>query len=311
MISSKAPLVSIIIPCYKAEKELPEALNSISQQEYKNWEIIVVNDGWPDRTEAIVKDFGKKHPSHSVVFLKHAKNAGLGQTRNTGIAAAKGDYFAFLDHDDIWETNHLATGIETLVQQNADLYFTTVAVFDSQTNYRHLDWGPTPEDMKNFADSLYGRNFIQPSGVIFTRELSKKLGPMDTHPKIHFCEDHDYWLRALNLQAKFCTSKSITCRYRSNNPAAATTKVAMMIEHNIFVQRKHLNSPVFSRSAKTKAISNNYKNLANFYWKTQHLLSLYLMLRAVYWNPCAWEIHRRFIKGLILWPTVLLKPHKV
>ena len=75
--STRPCLVSIIIPCYKAEKELPQALQSISEQIHTDWELVVVNDGWEDSTEKIITDFKALHPKQKIKYIKHPKNQGL------------------------------------------------------------------------------------------------------------------------------------------------------------------------------------------------------------------------------------------
>ncbi|NBY20049.1 glycosyltransferase family 2 protein [bacterium] len=116
-----APLVSIIIPCYKAEKELPSALDSIARQTHTNWEVLVVNDCWQDSTEDIVNQFQKSYPNNPFKFFRHSKNEGLGATRNTGIKAAAGDFVAFLDHDDRWDPKHLEHALTTMSRAKADI----------------------------------------------------------------------------------------------------------------------------------------------------------------------------------------------
>lgn len=303
-MDSFRPLVSIVIPCYKAEKELPTALASISQQTYSHWEIIAVNDGWPDNTDNILADFAKLHPNHKVRYLNHDKNQGLGATRNTAIAAATGTFIAFLDHDDLWESNHLFHGLDLIRKNKADIYYSSVLVFNADGTGNDWIWGPTPEDLKEFPQSIFGRNFIQPSSVIISKNFINKLGLMDTHPSVHFCEDHDYWIRSVNLEGKFVTSNEVTVRYRYANPDAATAKIPLMMEHDISVQKKHLEPNQFTESIKYRAISDNYRRLANYFWESNHLKSLIYLGLSVYWNPQNWGNLQQLVKGILYWPHI-------
>ncbi|HUN54984.1 MAG TPA: glycosyltransferase family A protein [Smithella sp.] len=90
------PLVSVIIPVFNTEKYLSEAIESILAQSYSPMELIIVDDGSTDSTAKIAKRFG------SLVRYHYQENSGAGVARNQGIAMAKGDYFAFLDADDLW-----------------------------------------------------------------------------------------------------------------------------------------------------------------------------------------------------------------
>lgn len=302
MVNSSHPLVSIVIPCYKAEKDLPTALDSISKQTFTNWEVIAVNDCWPDNTEKILADFQKCHPNQKIKFLRHDRNRGLGATRNTAIGAASGEFIAFLDHDDIWESNHLSHGLDLMQSHRADIYYSSVLVFNSDGTGNRWVWGPTPQDLQAFPQSIFGRNFIQPSTVIINRGFLHLLGPMDTDPNIHFCEDHDYWIRAVNLGGKFITSPDVTVRYRYANPEAATAKIPRMLSHDISVQKKHLNTNRFDSSIKHQAIADNYKRLANFFWESNHTKSIFYLARCVYWHPKNLANVRQLIRGLIYWP---------
>jgi len=293
-------LVSIIVPCYKAEKELPEALASIAHQTYPYWELIAINDAWNDSTPNLIADFAKAHPHHRVVFEKHAFNQGLGATRNTGMRLSRGELIAFLDHDDLWEKNHLESNVNSLKTSSASLSYSRVRAFDSQNRNREWIWGPTEEDLNRFPDSLFKRNYITPSSVVFKRELIEEIGLMDTDPPVHFCEDHEFWIRALSQNQKFVFSNEVTVRYRSNNPAAATSKKSMMLKNDLSVQKKHFWSPGFSLTFKRQSIANNYRLLSEVFWREQHTLSLYYLFLSLCWEPFHFPTLRRLIKGFIL-----------
>lgn len=91
------PLVSVIVPCYNQAQFLPETLESIMQQTYHNWECIIMNDGSQDNTDEIAKIWIEK--DHRIQYLKK-ENTGVCDTRNKGIALAKGTYILPLDADD-------------------------------------------------------------------------------------------------------------------------------------------------------------------------------------------------------------------
>lgn len=90
-------LVSVVVPIYKVEKYINKCIDSIINQTYKNLEIILVDDGSPDRCPQICDEYAKKDNRIKVI---HKKNSGLGAARNTGIDAAKGEYIGFVDSDD-------------------------------------------------------------------------------------------------------------------------------------------------------------------------------------------------------------------
>lgn len=100
------PSVSIIIPVYNAEKTVDRCINSILNQTYKDFELLLLNDGSTDASGMICDSYAKKDTRIRVI---HKENSGVSDTRNQGIAMAKGEYIQFLDSDD-WVTPE-ATGV--------------------------------------------------------------------------------------------------------------------------------------------------------------------------------------------------------
>lgn len=107
--------VSIVLPTYNRARFLPEVLSSIARQEFRDWELIVVDDGSTDNTREIVEDFRKK--SDNKVEYVYQKNKGPAAARNKGLEYATGFYIAFCDSDDIWLPHHLKKCVNVL-----DLY---------------------------------------------------------------------------------------------------------------------------------------------------------------------------------------------
>lgn len=91
------PLISVIVPIYNVEKYLARCVDSIVNQTYKNLEIILVDDGSPDRCPQMCDDYAEKDSRIKVV---HKKNGGLSDARNAGMAVATGEYISFIDSDD-------------------------------------------------------------------------------------------------------------------------------------------------------------------------------------------------------------------
>src|SRR3989304_9541648 len=111
--SDNKSLVSVIIPTYNRAKFLPKAIESVIEQSYKNWELIIVNDHSTDETEKIVTGFIRDN--NNIRLINNLKDKrGAGVTRNTGIEASGGKYIAFLDSDDWWEKEHLKDCISIL-----------------------------------------------------------------------------------------------------------------------------------------------------------------------------------------------------
>lgn len=105
------PKVSIIVPCYNQAQYLDEALQSVLNQTYENWECLIVNDGSTDNTDEVAKKWVTKDPRF-IYLLK--ENGGVSSARNLGIENAKGEYFQFLDSDDFLDMQKLALSLEQI-----------------------------------------------------------------------------------------------------------------------------------------------------------------------------------------------------
>ncbi len=118
MQSTDRPLVSVIVPCYKVERYLPCCIGSVISQTYDNWELVLVDDGSPDRSGEICEEYAAKDRRIKVL---HKENGGLSDARNVGLEAAAGDFVAFLDSDDFWHKEHLRLMMELQQQYDADI----------------------------------------------------------------------------------------------------------------------------------------------------------------------------------------------
>lgn len=107
------------MPVYGVEKFINKSMESLLNQTYANYEIILVNDASKDNSGMICKDYSRKYDN--IIYLEHEENKGLSGTRNTGLAKAKGDYILFLDPDDYFEKNMLETIAKSLEKNMAEV----------------------------------------------------------------------------------------------------------------------------------------------------------------------------------------------
>ena len=125
-------LISIVIPVYNAEKYLGGCLNSIQNQTYKNFEVILVNDGSIDNSESICKSFVEADTRFRY-YLKG--NGGAPSARNFGLDNVTGDYVTFIDADDWVEENHLEVLINNIKENNSDMAVSSIKKFDNSNNF--------------------------------------------------------------------------------------------------------------------------------------------------------------------------------
>jgi len=123
-------LVSVITPAYNCEKYIEECMESVINQTYQNWEMIIVNDKSTDNTKAIVEEYAKREPR--IKLYNQDKNAGAAAARNKAIELSKGRFIAFLDSDDIWKPNKLERQISFMLRNNYGFTFTSYEILSNK-----------------------------------------------------------------------------------------------------------------------------------------------------------------------------------
>jgi glycosyltransferase involved in cell wall biosynthesis len=180
-------LVSVINPTYNRAQWLREAVDSVLAQEYKDFELIVVDDGSTDETTPLLQEYGG-----SLRVLRQP-NRGVSAARNAGIAEAAGNLIAFLDSDDIWLRKKLGCQVEFFKQHPEIMICQTEEIWVK--NGRRVNPGKRHRKRGGmiFEPSLE-LCLVSPSAVMLRRELFDRVGLFDEG--LPACEDYDLWLRA-------------------------------------------------------------------------------------------------------------------
>ena len=186
------PTVSVIVPTYNTLAYLPEAIDSILNQTFEDFEILLVNDGSTDGTEQWAKTL-----DDSRVHYIYQQNQGLSAARNTGIRLAQGKYIAFLDADDSWDATKLAKQVAYLIA------YPQVGMVHAWVSFMDAEGVSTGRIWKTQAQGwvlpqLLHRNDVAVLSVLVRRECFEQIGEFDTQLKS--LEDWEIWLR---LAAKY------------------------------------------------------------------------------------------------------------
>ena len=120
------PLVSVIMPAYNAERYIAESIQSVLDQSYGNWELVVVDDGSTDKTAETVQRFAAGDSRVNCIFQQ---NSGQGKARNAGIENSSGSLIAFLDADDLWLREKLERQVQFLIDTKVDVVYSDVIIF--------------------------------------------------------------------------------------------------------------------------------------------------------------------------------------
>ena len=179
-------MVSAIIPTYNYGKFVTEAVESALAQTYEPLEVIVVDDGSTDNTKQILE------PYMSRIRYIYQKNQGLSAARNTGIAAARGEFIAFLDSDDLWHSRKTEVQVRYLQENPHVALAAGVAVPDLGHGWPEIHSDRMEATLVSFADVFLKTRF-GPSSVIASKQVFCTVGNFST--ELRSAEDRDMWIR--------------------------------------------------------------------------------------------------------------------
>ena len=200
------PDISVIIPVYNTGALLRETVNSVLEQSYSDFELILVDDGSNPETKQILSSFDDKR-----ITVIHQENRGVACARNTGIAASRSDYIALLDHDDLWHKDKLLRQKSLLdIHDDAVLAYSPVECFGKSSTIQVPEY-----DIINgnaFISELQQNKIHSTSCVMFRRNIIKEnniLFVAETVP----CDDWFFYLQ-MAQHGKFLHSPDVPVQYR-------------------------------------------------------------------------------------------------
>lgn len=208
-------LVSVIMPIYNAEKYLEDTLNSIFAQDYKNIEIVLVDDCSKDNSARIISKQQQEHPE--IVYYLQEKNMGAGAARNKALELAKGQYVAFLDSDDIWLQGKITRQIELMKASKSPFSYTAIEMMDEN--------GETIKGKRKIKETcdykyLLHNTIIATSSVVIDRSV---LGDFRM-PLRRGGQDYATWLMLLRGGAVACGINEALVRYRVASGSLSSNK---------------------------------------------------------------------------------------
>lgn len=186
-------LVSIIIPTYNGAHRIESAIRSVINQSYKNWELLIIDDGSKDNTREIVSLFAGT--DKRIRYIKNENNLGIQKTLNKGLHEAQGEYIARIDDDDIWnDIDKLEQQVNFLNEATGRvLVGTGVIIVDEEGKemIRYL----LPTSDTSIRAKLLGKNCFVHSSVMFRKDIALSVGGYDETISTRHIEDYDLWLK--------------------------------------------------------------------------------------------------------------------
>lgn len=264
------PLVSIIMPAYNAEKTIVESIESVLRQTYKNWELIIVNDGSKDSTTAVVLAFNDER-----LRLIEQENGGVANARNNGINNAKGEYIAFLDSDDLWVEEKLERQIGTLEGGKYKMSYAKTWCFEENSNQIRDCFVNVALDFVD-RDKILIYDFIPILTVLIAKDVLDEVGCFDE--TLHGVEDWDLWIRVLQ-KYEAIYSDDFLAKYRiSSTGLSGNFQKHFMEEEKVWMKHIDLYSKEISSyrqwfaHKKQTIIAIQNKNTFDFF---KYLLKLF------------------------------------
>lgn len=223
----KTPLVSVITPCYNSASFIAQAIQSVQNQTYANWEMIVVDDCSTDASVVIVEQLAANDPR--IILRRLEQNSGTGVARNTAIELASGRYIAFLDADDLWMPEKLSTQIKFMEQHSLPFTFSFYDwIAEDGTDLQRTI--TTPAELR-YRDMLYS-NWIGNLTAIYDVDYFGKIAI----PKIRKRQDWMLWLTILRSIGKARPVPQSLAFYRIRKDSISASKYTLM-RHNYNVYR--------------------------------------------------------------------------
>ena len=194
-IKTGQPFVSVIMPTYNHAKIIGKAIESVLNQTYKNFELIIIDNYSEDDTEKIVASYSDDR----IIYLKFRNNGIIAASRNAGIKHSHGEWISFLDSDDYWEKEKLQA-VHSAIKKNpgAILVSHCERVINNGVIARRLTNFKKCDDI--YKELLFRGNFLSTSATSVKRNILFKAGLFDTRENYRAVEDYDLWLRIAKLR---------------------------------------------------------------------------------------------------------------
>lgn len=214
--------VSIITPTYNCGKYIGETIESVINQSYKDWEMIIVDDCSKDDTQEIVEKYTEK--DNRIKYIKLEQNSGAAIARNKAMELATGKYMAFLDSDDIWSKDKLEKQINFMEENNYNI---------TCTEYEQID-----EQGKKLEKIIKVKNKVDYNGVLLTCPIGnstviynvEKLGKFIV-PNIRKRNDDALWLQMLKKEKFIYGIDEILMKYRIRTNSISSNKIDLVKYH--------------------------------------------------------------------------------
>lgn len=277
----KNSLISVIIPAYNASRFIKETVDSVLQQSYSEFELIIVNDGSTDDTRQLVKEM---QSNDTRIKLIDKENEGVCKARNDGYKISRGEFVLFLDADDVLDQSMFDKCISVFhTSESIKAIFTKGQIIDQ--NSKRQDTCLEAKTIVNEMDMLEWKEGFMPtpSCTILRRTVVENIGLWD--PTFSTAADQDFFIRV----SVFCSILAIdeVLFYYRVHPNNMHQNISVMEKDHIGVFRKAEKNKLFkTKSFKNKCFSNLYRILAGSWWHdgNNKMKAIKFILLSIYYD---------------------------
>lgn len=232
-MNNKYPEVSVIIPTFNRAHTLPRAVRSVLEQDFRDLEVIIIDDGSRDNTQSIVRGFDDSR----IKYIKLDKNVGAAAARNVGISSSRGKYIAFQDSDNVWIEGKLKKQIEIFTQLPDRVGVLYSRILRIGGNKR--EFVPGFQDKVKTGDihnELLSRNFVDLSAAVVRRECFVNQGMFDED--LPCFQDWELWIRiSRDFEFHYVDEVQAAAYYSENSISIDPHKQIDSLEH---ILKKHV-----------------------------------------------------------------------
>jgi len=240
----KSRLISVIMPAYNASLFIGEAIESVIQQTYTEWELVIIDDGSTDSTCNVVEPFLRDNR----IRLIKQQNSGVSKARNTGVCNASGQWIAFLDADDLWLPQKLHLQMKC-AEENRDLALVHTSAFRFRARLSEAEPISNPVyDKSDPYKSLLMYDFIITSSVMVSKECIKAVGCFDEN--LFGPEDWDLWIRIAKDFKIYKVDMPLV--YYREHPEGISKNYYRQFEQRMKVMKRYVLNSKCNRSSRLK-----------------------------------------------------------
>ena len=286
---------SIVIPLYNGAGFIENTLDSVLAQTYKDYEVVLVNDGSPDNVGAVARKYMTAHKGVEIAYIEQ-ENRGLGGARNTAIRNASGEIIAILDQDDIWYPEKLERMAE-IYKDDPEVDIIRHSQKVRKNGKVERVFSPGSRDKNIYRELLFDDNTLSTSAVTFKKRITDEVGMFsEDRENFHFVEDYDLWLRMAEKGHKFHFMNDILgeCTKHDSN---FSSDLGTMLKGELNMLAEHFKT--FFKNPKNRTLWNYYLKRRRFALAHFRISRKYFKARRYSGAKRFWEGIKHLLKTLV------------